>query len=116
VPYTAVSPQHPTASGVPITYGAVTAGAGNGDKVRPHSILIVRNASTAAITVTLITGGTVDGLAIADTTVTVAAGADVMIGPFAQHFVQPSGPDAGQVYVEYSSATSVTRACIAPAT
>lgn len=112
MPRTAVSAQHPSVAGTQLTYTAVTAGAGNGDMVRPNAVLLVRNGSGSALTVTLITGGTVDGLAIADATVTVPAGADMAIGPFGAVYPQPSGVDVGQVYVEYSSATTITRAVV----
>lgn len=83
-----------------------------GDGVRPNAIVLVNNGSGSPITVTLVTGGTAGDYAIADPTVTVAAGEIKAIGPFSALFPQPSGVDTGWVYLNYSSVTSVTRAVL----
>lgn len=72
--------------------------------------LHVKNGSGAEITVTLQTPVTYDGLALADQTVAVAAGAEKMIGTFSSRFNQASGTDKGKVYVDFSAVTSVTLA------
>jgi len=67
--------------------------------------LYVNNGSGSSVTVTIQTPGTVDGLAVADRTVAVAAAAEKLIGPF------PSGvydQSDGAVYVDFSAVTSVT--------
>lgn len=115
MPRTFVSPVSPAVTGTQLTYSAVTAGAGNGDAVRPNVALLVKNGSGASLTITLITGGTVDNLALPDPTITVPAGQDFLIGPFPGSYPQQAGTDVGYVYVEYSSATTITRAAIVAA-
>ena len=107
---TKVSAVTPSVAGAAIAYSAPTA---EGDQVRPNTVLLVNNGSGSAITLTLVTGGTAGEYAVADPTVTVPAGAERAVGPFSAIFPQPSGADAGWVYVDYSSVTSVTRAAIA---
>ena len=73
--------------------------------------ITVLNGSGASITVTLITPATSYGLAVADRTTTVAAGASKDI-PLPRYLKQPldaaTGP--GQALVDYSAVASVTRA------
>lgn len=64
----------------------------------------VKNGGGGSITVTIDTPGSVDGLAIADRTVTVANGSEKKIGPFPSSYNQ----SGGLVYVNLSGATSVT--------
>jgi hypothetical protein len=75
--------------------------------------LVVRNASGAPITVTFQSAATVDGLAVADLPVTVAAGVTRICKRLPPAvYDRPSGAvDAGRVYVDFSSVTSVT--CLA---
>lgn len=68
-------------------------------------LLYVNNGSGSPITVTIQTPGTVDGLAIADRTVTVAAGAERFIGPLTAKDYNQSD---GTVYVDFSAVTTVT--------
>lgn len=76
-----------------------------------RNILVVKNGDVSSMTVTVETPETVDGLDIADRTVTVAAGATAYIPLTSTHYRQPVGSaDAGRAYVDYSSVTSVTRA------
>ena len=71
-----------------------------------QTFLYVKNASGSPITVTINTPGLVDGLAIADLTVSVpATTGERMIGPFPPGIYNQSD---GSVYVDWSSATSVT--------
>ena len=66
----------------------------------------VKNGSGGAIVVTIQTPGTVDGLAIADRTVSIpATTGDVMIGPFPPGQYNQSD---GMVYIDYASTTSMT--------
>ncbi len=85
----------------------MVAAAGGGDTVPAgdRNFLLVRNGGGSGITVTVTTPGTVGGLAIADATVSVGAGADKLIGPLtASLFGDPAA-------VAYSGVTSVTVAC-----
>jgi hypothetical protein len=71
--------------------------------------LYVKNGSGSSVTVTLATPGTVDGdLAIADRTVTVAAGATTAI-PMTDLYRNPS---TGVASITYSAVTTVTVAVV----
>lgn len=96
-------------------FTAPTSGVGNGDVIDTGRVmLVVNNAGGSAITVTVLTPVTVDGLDVVDLAVSVAAGAVKYIGPLSPStFGQlPPSTDSGRAYVEYSSATSVTRAVL----
>lgn len=70
------------------------------------TFLQVKNTSGSAITVTLQTPATVDGVALTDPTVTVpATTGDKMIGPFPTRAFNQAG---GVVYVDFSAVTNVT--------
>lgn len=90
--------------GVAPTYASA---AGGGDKMRPgdHNFLHVKNGDGSPITVTLITPGTSEGLAIADQTVTVAATGEQMIRVTPERYRNPSD---GLASITYSAVTSVT--------
>lgn len=95
--------QAPTLGGTAITYAAAAAG---GDTLGRTNggVLRVKNGGAGSVTVTVVTpGNTKYGQADPDVPVTVAAGAEVAIGPF---------PDAlavdGVISVTYSAVTSVT--------
>lgn len=91
-----------------ITYAAATAG---GDKVAPGSnvYLIVKNASAASINVTLDTTGVAfNGVAIPDTVIAVAAGADAIIPITADYRNTTDGLAA----IAYSAVATVTVAAI----
>jgi len=103
--------QQATLNGTPITYTAAAAG---GDTFAlPHGAvgLRVKNGSGSAMTATIaFPGSTSYGVANpAKTSASIAAGAEVVIGPF-----PASAADAttGLVSVTYSSATSVTVAAV----
>ena len=94
--------------GKTITYTAASAG---GDKVAPgpNVYLLVKNGSAAAITVTLDTTGTAfNGVAIPDTAVTVAAGAETIIPITADYRNTTDGLAA----ITYSAVTTVTVAAL----
>lgn len=74
-----------------------------------RTILVVDNGSGSELTVTITTPGTVDGLAIADKTVTVAIGDKAVIGPFPPAIYNNSD---GVVTVAFNETTSVTAMCI----
>jgi hypothetical protein len=109
-----LSPVRPTIDGAAVSYTAPTA---DGDAVPPGAMLLVKNASTAAITVTLITDATIGGLDIADKTLSVGAGADVLIAiPRDTVYRETTaGATEGLVQVNYSAVASVTRVAIANA-
>jgi hypothetical protein len=90
-------------TGVGPTYVAADAA---GDTVIPGagSFLHVKNGAAAAVTVTLVTPGTVSGLDVADQAVSVPAGAERMIAVGDLY----RDPDTGRATVTYSAAASVT--------
>jgi hypothetical protein len=95
-------------TGITPTFAAADAA---GDKVLPNDrgLFYVKNGGTAAVTLTIATpGNTKYGAAIPDITVSVAAGAEGVIGPFPADLV---GSD-GYVDIAYSAVTSVTRAAL----
>lgn len=86
---------------------AFAAAAGGGDEFvnTGNEYVEVINGDATEKTVTVVTPGTVDGLAIADRPVVIAAGARAKIGPF------PTGTynnSASKVQLTYSAVTSVT--------
>lgn len=72
------------------------------------TFLIVKNAGGSGITVTVQTPRTIDGLAVAEYTISVGDGETKAFGPFPKDTFNQPGPDAGKVYVDYSAVTSVT--------
>lgn len=99
----------PSMAGTVITPTSITA---NGDAVLPGVFLYVKNAHSVPTVLTIQTGGTVDGLAIADPTVSVANGTEVLIGPIpAGVYPQTTGVDKGKVLIDYSVVNAlITRA------
>ena len=94
--------------GKTITYTAASAG---GDKVAPgpNVYLLVKNASAGSVTVTLDTTGTAfNGVAIPDTAVTVAAGAEAIIPVTADY----RNTSDGLAAITYSAVTTVTVAAL----
>lgn len=77
-----------------------------GDKVVPGegSYVHVKNGDGTSTDVTLVTPGTVDGLAVADRTVTVAAGAEAKIAVPDLY----TNPVDGLASLTYSKVTSLT--------
>ncbi len=94
--------------GLNATYVAAAAG---GDTAAPddRAFLHVKNGGASPVTVTLVTPGTVSGLAISDTTVSVAAGGAQFIPLYPSLYRDPS---SGLVSITYSGVTSVTVAVI----
>lgn len=94
--------------GLTPTYAAATAG---GDTVNTGAttFLHVKNASAAAITVTLVTPGKVGGLDIADQAATCPVG-DTLIGPISPDLF---GGESGVASITYSAVASVTVAALA---
>ena len=90
-----------------ILFGALSPATAGGDKINfnDRTFLIVKNADTVPHTVTLVTPGTVAGLAIADKPVVVATGTTAFIGPFGSVFVDPTD---STVNLTYDAVLSVT--------
>jgi hypothetical protein len=109
MPRTAVTPQRVTTAGLAVAFEPANVD-GNSFAAARGRALHVRNRSTASITVTLPTAATVDGLAIADRAVTVAAGAhaSISVGSHAGIY----GQTDGSVWVDYSAVTTVDVAVI----
>lgn len=106
---TGITPQSPGAAGATINFESANVD-GNSFQARAGRVLHVRNGSASSITVTLPTPATVGGLAIADRTVTVAAGAHaaVALGPVPVAYLQTDS----SVHVDYSAVTTVTVAVV----
>lgn len=95
--------QAPKLAGTTITYGAAAAGGDTLGVVR-NGVLRVKNGGASPITVTVVTpGSTQYGQADPDIPVTVAAGAEVAIGPLSDSLAVD-----GVISVTYSAVTSVT--------
>lgn len=82
------------------------AASGGGDKCATGSgvLLLAKNADSVSHTVTLATPQTVDGLAVTDRAVTIAAGAEWLI-PVPDLYKDPSD---GLAHISYDGVTSVT--------
>lgn len=103
-----ISHQQIVRTGLEQTYASANAD-GNKFSNDGRMFLHVKNGAGAPIDVTIQTPGTVDGLAVADQVVTVTNGEERMIGPFPANIYNQ---DDRMVYVDYSSATSVTVAVL----
>jgi hypothetical protein len=104
VPRTAITPQGVTSAGRAPAYEPANVD-GNSIRPVPGRLVHVKNAGTAAVTVTIPTPGTVDGLAVADRTISVAAGADQLI---ALGKGEPYRQPGNVAHLNYSAVTSVT--------
>lgn len=117
MPRTALTVQTTARTGLVATYTA--ASVANGHEFINSSekvVLHVKNAGGGATVITIKTPGTVDGLAIADKTVTVSAGTEAFIGPFDNDDYGQDGAGSGtgatDVYIDLDVDTSVTLAAI----
>lgn len=72
-------------------------------------ILYFKNTNASSRTVTVATGGTIGGLAIADVTVALAQNEEKVVGPFDPRIFNDS---SGYVQLTYTAATDVTVAAI----
>lgn len=113
--YTQTPPVAPTMAGTTtIVYAAVPAG---GLAVLPGSILLIKNGSGSPITVTINVAALkkYKGYTITSPTVSVAAGAEVPLGPIPgelHQIVNPADANNGYALIDFSSITSVTAAVI----
>jgi len=101
----------PTAIIVTGTTQSLGAASGDGQKFANtgDDFVLVTNGYTATVTLTVVTGGSVGGIAIADVEKSIAAGAVVLIGPFNKSiFDQPSGTDAGKIYLNWDATVTGT--------
>ncbi|MDX2667394.1 hypothetical protein [Streptomyces stelliscabiei] len=93
--------------GLQPTY-ANAAGGGDQAPVGEKLVLHVRNDDASSKTVTVVTPGTVGGLAIADAAQAIPAGGDAFI-PLKSTYRDPA---TGRAAITYSAATSVTVAVL----
>lgn len=107
----ALAIQQSTHAGLAVNLVAPTA---EGDVIPTGAVaMLVRNTSGAPGDVTVQTPLVVDGLAVAENVVTIAAGATELIGPLPNYvFGQPAGADKGKAYVDYSIPASFVRALV----
>jgi len=93
-----------TLAGPALTFANASAG---GDKFVPdeNTFLLIHNASAVSITATIVTPYSPLGLTLQDPAVTVIAGAEAAIGPFAPPYWANS---VGQADVTFAPITSVT--------
>ena len=95
-----------TINGVAPTLAAATSGAGDVIPINDRGVLVVKNGSGSAITVTTaVPGNTKYGIANPDPTASVAAGATAYSGPFPADLADSTD---GMVHITYSSVTTVT--------
>lgn len=104
--YTQLTVAVPTDSGAAVAMANADTGNGNKFENDGKTILDLHNNGVAgSATVTILTGGTVDGKAVADTTVTLSTGQRKRVGPFKRSVYNVgSGDDAGCVCLTYSGA------------
>lgn len=104
-----VATQTITQAGLAPAYSPASAG-GDSFTPSPSTFLHLKNASAAAVTATFVTPSTFSGLAIADLTVSVPAGADRLIGPMTAEMFRAA--DDGLADVTWSATASVTFAVL----
>ncbi len=107
--YANLTTQYPAIAGITPTYTAATAVDGNMFTNTGKEFVHVKNAGVGAVAVTFPTPGTTKGLAIKDKVVSVAAGAEAMIGRFDPSiYNQQSGADKGKLYMTFDQVLTVT--------
>lgn len=83
----------------------LSAASGDGHKFvnSGKNIIVVNNTTGDTITMTIVTGGTYGGIALADVDVSIDNNDTALIGPFNGNvFNQLSGADAGYVYLNWN--------------
>lgn len=112
MPRVALTPETIVREGLAPTYTAADETDGHEFlNTRQNVMLHVRNEDVSPTTITIITQQTVDGLALADRAIVVAAGTDVFIGPFSN--IQYGTADK-LVEVDVSNETDVFIAALIP--
>ena len=108
--------QTTTRSGVEATFAAVDDTNGESfDNVGENVLLHVKNGSGGAVVVTITTPGSVDGVALADRTISVPAGEERIIGPFPNNLYGQADVDNDidkAVFIDYDTGTTITVAAI----
>lgn len=95
------------------TTPSYTAANVDGHFVTVPAILHVKNGGAGSINVTVQTAKTVEGRAVADDVIAVAAGAEKMIKLIsADLLVRKDAPDIGFAYIDFSGVTTVTVALV----
>jgi hypothetical protein len=103
---TTLAVQRPSETGTVPTYSAANV---DGHTIDPGCVLVVKNGSGGSINVTVQTGHTARGRAVADDVIAVGAGAEKWIALTDEKLLaRPSAPDAGKIYVDFSAVTTVT--------
>lgn len=109
MPRTTLAIQPTTRDGLAAVYSAADAANGNEFPNTGSEVIHVKNTSASPVTLTIPTPLVIDGLAVADRTVTIpATSGDLFIGPFDNAFYGASG----LVNLDWSSGTGVTVAVI----
>lgn len=107
----ALTLQAVSTAGLTPSFGAANADGYAIDNSSGRAAIYVKNGGGAGITVTLEIPGSIDGVAKADKTVSIGAGAEKIIGFFPRNVYDQTEPDtsmANAVGVTFSSVTSVT--------
>jgi hypothetical protein len=105
---TALTVQQISRAGLTPTYGAANVDGHSFPNGGDREFLHVKTGGTGC-TVTVQTPNTVDGLAIADRTYVIGTSSERMIGPFPRANYNQG---AEEVYVDFSSVTTVTIAAV----
>jgi hypothetical protein len=98
-----IAAQTVSTAGLAPTFASASAG-GDQAPVGGGYFLVVRNGGASPVTVTVVTPGTIKGLAIADTALVIAAAGEGIV-PMDSIYRNPS---TGRADITYSAVTSVT--------
>lgn len=77
------------------------------DNSGQKNVIYIKNASGVSINATFITTTVIDGIALPDLVIAIAAGAERMIGPFNNRFYG-SGTLTKDIYIDFSASADVT--------
>lgn len=102
---TLITVQQVTKAGVTLSFSAATATDGNNFANDGDVLLYVKNGGASPITVTVQTPAKIEGVDVAELTVSVSNASEKIIGPFPTSIFNQSD---GTVYVDFSAVTSVT--------
>lgn len=104
---TAIAVQPVNQTGVAPTYAAADSANGMSFTNDGRTVLHVKNGGASPITVTIVSVPCSHGRT-GDISVTIANGAEKIIGVFDKALFNQSGADAGKVFVNFSASASVT--------